>query len=494
MRLVAILLSALLFALAPALPVKAQDIPSEVTLFKNVNVFDGRSETLLEGYDVLVVGNLIRQVARDIPTSGTYKLDVRTGRLEPGAWRHRESSGYKLLVPGADGQVETREVAARVIDGRGGTLMPGLIDVHTHLSLNSQIDKAVLEKPWMYTGVKAGIVATQMLMRGFTAVRDAGGPVGGLQQAIDEGLLPGPRVYSSGPFLSQTGGHFDLDPSAQYISPYFTGVPYRTTLFGWVYLADGVAEVQKASREILRTGAAQIKIATGAGLASLWDPLHQWQYTPEEVAAIVYEAKKMDTYVMAHSFHPEGTRIAVEAGVRSIEHGYNSDDETLRAMVEKNVFLATQFYLYSGADVTEMGFPPGDPRRPAIEEALSNFDDLFRRAKAAGVKMPFSTDLFGEPETLAQQSLEFTSRAAYFTPHEILVQATSMGAELLGYSGMQNPYRAGPLGVIEDGAYADLLIVDGNPLEDISLLADPEANLALIMKDGIVYKNAFEGQ
>ena len=174
--------------------------------------------------------------------------------------------------------------------------------------------------------------------------------------------MPGPRVYSSGPFLSQTGGHFDLDPSAQYISPYFTGVPYRTTLFGWVYLADGVAEVQKASREILRTGAAQIKIATGAGLASLWDPLHQWQYTPEEVAAIVYEAKKMDTYVMAHSFHPEGTRIAVEAGVRSIEHGYNTDDETLRAMVEKNVFLATQFYLYSGADVTEMGFPP---RRPA---------------------------------------------------------------------------------------------------------------------------------
>lgn len=471
MKLGALAIAAALTAVS-ALAVRAADIPSEVTLFKNVNVFDGRSETLLQGYDVLVVGNLIRQVAKDIPASGTYEIDVRTG---------------------AKGQVEKRQVAAKVIDGRGGTLMPGLIDVHVHLALNSQGTTAV-EKSWMYTGVKASVVATQMLLRGFTAVRDAGGPVAGLKQAIDEGLLPGPRVYSSGPLLSQTGGHFDLDPSPQYISPYFTGVPSRTTLFGWIYLADGVAEVQKASREILRTGATQIKIATGAGLASLWDPLHQWQFTPEEVAAIVYEARKMDTYVMAHSFHPEGTRIAVEAGARSIEHAYNTDDETLRKMVEKNVFLCTQFYLYAGADPTEMGFPPGDPRRPAIEEALANFDDLFRRAKAAGVKMPFGTDLFGEPTVQAQQSLEFTARAKYFTPHEILVQATSMGAELIGYSGKQNPYRAGPLGLIEKGAYADLLIVKGNPLKDIALLADPKANLVLIMKDGVVYKNSLEGR
>ena len=432
-----------------SVPGLAADVPSEVTLFKNVNVFDGKNEKLLANASVLVEGNLIRQVS--------------TGALD---------------APGAT-----------IIDGGGRTLVPGFIDVHTHLTLTSAPDVVIMERPWMYTGATAGLIATQTLMRGFTTVRDAGGPAGGLKQAVDEGLIAGPRIFSSGPFLSQTGGHFDLDPSPQYISPYFTGVPSRATLFGWVYLADGAAEVQKASREILRTGASQIKIATGAGLASLWDPLHQWQFTAEEIAAIVYEAKKMDTYAMAHSFHPEGTRLAVEAGVRSIEHGYNTSDDVLREMKKKDVFLSTQFFLYTGADPSEMGFPPGDPRRPAIEEALANFDDLFRRAKAIGVKMPFATDLFGAPEVQAQQPLEFTSRAQYFTPYEILVQATSMAAELLAYSGQQNPYRAAPLGVIEEGAYADLVLVDGNPLEDIALLADPENNLKLIMKDGKIYTN-----
>ena len=421
----------------------------ERTLISHVNVFNGKDKKLLMDANVLVEGNLIKQVSVD-----------------------------EIAAPGAV-----------VIDGGGRTLIPGLIDVHVHLAINSVFDETIQERPWMYTGVKAGVVANQMLMRGFTTVRDAGGPVAGLKQAIDEELVAGPRIYPSGPVLSQTGGHFDWEPSAQYISPYFTGIPPRTTLFGWAYLADGVPEVQKAAREIFRTGATQIKIATGAGLASLWDPLHQWQYTPEEVAAIVYEARRLDTYVMSHSFHSEGTRIAVEAGARSIEHGYDTSDDVLREMRKKDVYLSTQFLLYTGVDPAEMGFPPDDPRRPNIDEALANFSDMFRRAKAIGVKMPFSTDLFGEPRIQAFQSREFSARANYFTPYEILVQATSMGAELLSYSGRQNPYQAGPLGVIEEGAYADLVLVDGNPLVDVSLLADPLNNLKLIVKDGKVYKN-----
>lgn len=481
-------LNILVLALALALPVAAQDVPSEVTLIKNVNIFDGVNERLLEGYDVLVVRNLIKQVARDIPTSGTYQLDVKTGGLQKKSGSFGGTNTFTVMVHTGEEKVEKRPVKVNVIDGGGRTLTPGFFDMHVHVMINDNIPTAIYQNQWEYTSARGVYQAEQMLMRGFTTVRDAGGPVNGIKRAVDEGIIPGPRIYPSGPFLCQTSGHFDFDESATRLSPGFTGIPDKAALFGWSFTADGVEEVRKAAREILRTGATQIKAAPGAGLASPHDPLHVWEHSPEEMQVMVYEAKKWDTYVMGHSFSDEGSRIAIEAGFRSIEHGYGLTDETLQLMQKKDVFLSTQFRLYA-KPASDFPYAPDSPQVQKYLKAQKDFDGLYRSAKKIGVKMPFSTDLFGSFATQAEQPLEFTARAKYFSPYEVLVQATSLAAELIDHSGKLNPYQDGPLGVIREGAYADLLLVDGNPLEDISLLADPAKHLVLIMKNGTIYKN-----
>lgn len=334
-------------------------------------------------------------------------------------------------------------------------------------------------------------MAENVLSYGFTTVRDAGGPALGLKRAIDEGIIWGPRIYASGPMLSQTSGHFDFDSTRSKASPYFTGIPDKAVMTDWTRVADGVGEVTKASREILRTGAAQIKIASGAGLASEFDPAHAWEFTREEIRAIVYEAKKWDTYVMSHSFSDEGTRIAIEEGVRSIEHGYDTSDETLLLMKKKDAFMVTQFYLYM-KQPEDFGLSRTDPRAIKYLNACKDFESLWNRTQNVGVKMAFSTDAFGTWQSYGDIKNEWSARAKYYSPYEVLVQATSNAAELLSYSGKLNPYQEGALGVIKEGAYADLLIVDGDPLQDISLLADPEKNLKLIMKDGKIYKSTLK--
>lgn len=440
------------FSLVSSISAIAADaeVKSQI-LFKNVHVFDGVNEKRIENANVLVEGNLIKAVSRK-----------------------------EISVEGAT-----------MIDGGGRTLTPGFIDVHVHLMLNDNIYTAIYENQWEYTAAKGVVQAEAMLMRGFTAVRDAGGPTGGLKRAVDGGVIPGPRIYPSGPFLSQTSGHFDFDSSATRFSPGLTGIPDKSAIYQWAFTADGVGEVQKGAREILRTGATQIKAAPGAGLASPHDPTHAWEHTPEEMRAMVYEAKKWDTYVMGHSFSDEGSRLAVEAGFRSIEHGYGLSEETMKLMKKKGVFLSTQFRLYA-KDASDFPYSPDSPEVQKYIKAQKDFDGMYRMAKKIGLKMPFSTDLFGSFSVQAEQPLEFTARAKYFSPAEILRQATSIPAELLSYSGKLNPYQAGPLGVIKEGAYADIVIVDGNPLDDISLLADPEKNLKLIMKDGVIYKNTIQ--
>jgi len=485
--------SYMMLSLALALPAMAADIPSQVTLIKNVNIFDGENEKLLEGHDVLVVRNLIKEIKKDIPTSGTYQLDVKTGGIKKLSGTFGCTDTYTVEVHTGEEKVEKKQVNVNVIDGRGRTLVPGFIDVHVHLMLNDAIYTSIYQNQPEYNGAKATAEARLMLMRGFTAVRDAGGPTIGLKRAVDERVVPGPRIYPSGPFLSQTSGHFDFDSSPTRFSPGFTGIPDKSAVCQWAFTADGVDEVQKAAREILRTGASQIKAAPGAGLASPFDPTHAWEHTLEEMQAIVYEAKKWDTYVMGHSFSDEGSRIAVEAGFRSIEHGYGLTENTLKLMKEKEVFLSTQFRLYA-KPVSDF-IPPYSPDSPQVKKyvkAQKDFDALYRSAKKIGLKMPFSTDLFSSMATQSEQPLEFTARAKYFSPYEIMVQATSVAAELLACSGKLNPYQDGPLGVVKEGAYADILIVDGNPLEDISLLADPEKNLKVIMKDGVIYKNTIQ--
>ena len=421
------------------------------TLIKNVHVWDGTSDGVTKKISVLIEGNLIK----------------------------------KVRASDSDANAD-----ATVIDGKGSVLIPGLIEAHSHLALHGDLFQIRNEFNWMYIGAKSGAEATRMLHRGFTTARDAGGPVNGLRKVVDAGHVDGPRIYAAGPPLTQTGGHFDIrglnEPNY-----HFLGVPDSNNWMEWYYMADGVAEVQKAAREVFRKGSSHIKIMAGGGVATVYDPLDGLQYTPEEIRAIVIEAEKLGTYAMAHIYTPEAITIALNAGVRSIDHGMLIDDKTMALLKEKDAFLVPSLAvgLFTPEELAFAWPTPATKAKGA--RIIAGMENETLLAKKHGVKIGFGTDFFGpNREAFALQSLEFKARAKYFTGLEILKQATSTNAAIVAMSGpMMNPYLDGPLGVIKAGAYADLLLVDGNPLDDILLLTDPQKNLNLIMKDGKIYKN-----
>ena len=218
---------------------------------------------------------------------------------------------------------------ATIIDGKGRVLILGLIDAHTHLSIHGNLFQIRNDFDWMYLGAKSGAEAQRTLMRGFTTVRDTGGSTIGLRKAIDAGHVDGPRIYSSGPVISQTEGHFDIRGLSE-INTYFANQSNFKDMLEYGYLADGIPEVQKAAREAFRKGASQIKVMTGGGVATVYDPLDGLQYTPEEMRAAVIEANKVGSYVMVHAYTPEAIRIALEAGVKSIDHGMLLDEPTMK--------------------------------------------------------------------------------------------------------------------------------------------------------------------
>lgn len=430
----------------PFAVLSANDGPSQI-LFTNVKIFNGADEELITGKDVLVEGNLIKAIGSGLAVASDVQF----------------------------------------IDGGERTLMPGLTDAHVHLMLNDAPAKSIYEETWVYVGAQSVAAAKAMLLRGFTTVRDVGGPVGGLKQAIDEGLVEGPRILPSGPYITQTSGHADLETSKFKLSPYFAGVPDKMEIMGWGFVADGVPEVQKAAREVLRTGSTQIKVMAGGGVSSYYDPLDTTQYTLEEMKAIVTEAENWGTYVAVHAYTDKAVRICIEAGVKSIDHGPFLTEETLKLMADKEVWLSPQAYLF-GLTPEELSIV-GTPSEPKMRQVNEGSANLLKWAKKHGVKIAWGTDLFGPPAKQAQQPKEFIARAEFFTPYEILKQATSDNAELFKLSGLRHPYQQGALGVVEKGAYADLLLVDGNPLQDIKLMADPGRNFRIIMKDGVIYKN-----
>jgi imidazolonepropionase-like amidohydrolase len=427
----------------------AQDEAPAQILFTNVHIFDGNNEERMAG-NVLVEGNLIKQVSADA-----------------------------INAPDAT-----------VIDGGGGTLMPGLIEAHAHLSLHGNLFQIRNDFNWMYVGAKSGAEAGHMLMRGFTTARDAAGPTNGLRKVIDAGHVVGPRIYSAGPPISQTGGHFDIrglnEPNY-----YFLGMADPKQFMEWAYLADGVPEVQKAAREIFRKGSTHIKIMAGGGVATVYDPLDGLQFTPEEIRAIVVEAEKVGSYVMAHIYTSEAITIALEAGVRCIDHGMLMDEKTMKLLKKKDAFLVPSLAVGLFTP-EELAFAWPTPETKAKgARIIAGMENEVMLAKKHKVKIGFGTDFFGPTnEAFAMQALEFKARAKYFTPIEILRQVTSTNAAIVAMSGpMMNPYLAGPLGVIQEGAYADILIVDGNPLDDIEILGDAKSNIPLIMKAGKIYKN-----
>jgi imidazolonepropionase-like amidohydrolase len=412
-------------------------------LIRDVRIFDGRADRLSERMSVLVSGNHIAGVGPTLPTPS----------------------------------------GATVVDGGGRVLMPGLIDAHWHAFMGPNTLNDLLAADEGYLHTVAAAEATATLLRGFTTIRDAAGPVFGLKRAIDEGRLPGPRVYPSGAMISQTSGHGDFRTRPERPRR-FGGQLSRGELLGAVLLADGAAEVTTAVREQLRLGASQIKLAAGGGVASEYDPLDSLQYTFEELQAAVRAASDWGTYVMVHIYTAEGVRRAVEAGVRSIEHGHLLDEPTVKLLADTGTWLSMQPFVPGPGDAQ---LPPA--RLEKFQQLYSGTERVYSLARHYGVKMAFGTDKLFSPVATASQNSDFGSLGRWFTPVEVLRMATGTNGELLTLSGPRNPYAHGTLGVVEERAYADLLIVEGNPLEDIRLLERPAENLALIMKDGKIYKN-----
>ena len=380
---------------------------------------------------------------------------------------------------------------ALIVDGNGNTLIPGLSDAHTHFSQTSRsITGMRNDENWMYVGIKSALAAKNFLMLGFTTVRDLGGPAFGVKQAIDEGLIPGPRIYPSGAFISQTSGHGDFRNYNEPNRIIAGGPTMPMDQQDWFYLVDGKAEVRKAARENLRKGATQLKVMAGGGIASDYDPIHSIQFVPEELKAAVEAAADWDTYVAVHAYTEKSIIRALEAGVKSIDHGQLISEQGMQLLKEKEAWLVPQ---------SHWGLSPAPDLRNKLSErekkslmVREGINTEMTLAKKHQVNIAYGTDVFGSLGNESRALNEFTSRVQWFTPLEVLKQATSENARLFALSGKLNPYTEGKLGVIEAGAYADLLIYEGNPLEDEQIIVNYKQNLKFIMKDGKIFKNELD--
>jgi imidazolonepropionase-like amidohydrolase len=417
-------------------------------LFENVRIFNGSSDRLSPPSNVLVVGNVIQtiSIAPVAPPAGTI---------------------------------------VQRIDGGGRTLMPGLIDAHVHMMMADTPMQVVLSADPNYLALTAGRGATATLMRGFTSVRDAGGPSFGLKRAIDDGILSGPRIWPSGATISQTSGHGDYRSSAHDLPAGQGRDPHFTERAGFAVVADGRPQVLQAVREQLMQGASQIKLMAGGGVASNYDPLDVTQFTEDEMRAAVEAAAAWNTYVIVHAYTPKAIQQAIRAGVRCIEHAQLTDEDTARLAAKEGVWWSMQPFL---DDEDAVPFPEGSANRAKFIEMTRGTDNAYALAKKHGVKLAWGTDTLFDPTLAARQGKLLAKMTRWFTPAQTLRMATRDNAELLAMSGPRSPY-AGRLGVVEEGALADLLLVDGDPLANLSLVATPETSFVVIMKDGKVYKN-----
>jgi imidazolonepropionase-like amidohydrolase len=366
--------------------------------------------------------------------------------------------------------------------------MPGLIDAHTHLMMESLSMQALMVSDIEFITVAAVKAAERNLMQGFTTFRDLAGPAFGIKRAIDMGMIPGPRIYPSGAMISQTAGHGDFlmpqDVPRDAAAPLAYAERHNLGI-----IADGPDEVLKRSREQLRMGATQLKLAAGGGVSSNFDPLDVAQYSEEEFKAAVLAAENWGTYVTVHAYTPRAVQMALRAGVKCIDHGQLIDDATAKMIADKGAWLSLQPFV----EEEQSRFAPGTPNFIKQQQMRKGTDSAYFFAKKYKIKTAFGTDILFDAEKAGQRARELTKMLRWYTPFEILRMATSVNAELLAMSGPRNPYP-GKLGVIEEGAYADLLLVDGNPLQDIRILENPAERLLLIIKDGKTIKNTLAGQ
>lgn len=432
-------------ATAAAAPATATAPAPSAVLFKNVRIFDGSGSALSAPSNVLVRGNRIERISIEA-------LDAEAG------------------------------AAATVIDGGGRTLMPGLIDAHWHAAMAAVPMALLMTADVGYLNLAAGKAAHDTLMRGFTSVRDLSGPTFGLKRAIDEGLVDGPRIWPSGAMISQTGGHGDFRLPYEVPAASNRSLGRGEAINGGV-IADGADEVRKRVREQLMLGASQIKLAAGGGVSSNYDPIDVSQYTEAEFRAAVEAAENWGTYVTVHAYTPRAIQAAIAGGVKCIDHGQLMDEGNAKLMAEKGVWLSLQPFLDN-----EYANPQSGANRVKQLQVFAGTDNAYRLAKQYKLKVAFGTDILFDPKMVATQGAQLATLTRWYTPAEVLTMATRTNAELLALSGPRNPYP-GQLGVVAEGALADLLLVDGDPTTNLQLVADPARNFLVIMKDGHLARN-----
>jgi imidazolonepropionase-like amidohydrolase len=423
----------------------AQDSQPTGVVFENVRIYNGTSDRLSGPASVLVVGNLIRAIS-NAPIADPPGMTVQR------------------------------------IPGGGRTLMPGLIDNHWHTMLVRPSPAQLLENDLGYSNLVASVEAQDTLMRGFTTVRDLGGPSFGLKRAIDEGLAVGPRIYPSGAMITITGGHGDFRGRSEL--PRVLGGPLsRMEMFGGSMVADSPDEVRVRVREQLLLGASQIKLTAGGGVASPHSPLDVSTFNEDELRAAVQAAENWGTYVCVHAYTPAAMQRAIAAGVKVIEHGHLMDEATAQLMARKSIWLSFQPFTDEGPAAAL-----GPANRLRLLQVIAGTERTIALAKKHKLKMAFGTDILFSAAAAARQGAELTKMLKWFAASELLAMATSTNGELLKLSGPRDPYP-GRLGIVQEGALADLLLVNGDPLTNIRLIEDPAKNFVVIMKDGKVYKN-----
>lgn len=449
-----------------AAPATAQEevAPSQV-LFENVRVFDGTSDRLSSPTSVLVEGNLIKSIGSG---AGAGPQAVR-------------------------------------IAGGGRTLMPGLIEGHGHLQMNgTSLADIENNRNWEELASRAVAKANMALMSGFTTWRDAGGMGAGLRKTIDAGLVIGPRIYPSGAFIGPTGSHADFrnftTPNETVYGPNSAG-----SRLGMTFTADGVDAIKAGARQNFMQGATQIKIMSSGGVASAFDPWQLDAYSAEEIRAAVEVADAYGSYVMSHAYSKKSIMRCLENGVKTIEHGFMFDPEIAALMAEKGAYLTTNMHAFSPelGKIEAISSSPASARKAATAQAA--FGDFIEHVNATQPKFGFHADCVGGIDSCKKQmDHEIFLSAKFLGNFFALKSLTSVNGEIVALSGdVLNPYYEGKLGVIEPGAYADILLVDGNPLEDITAIGgseqwfdapsrDGKETLRIIMKDGKIYKNTLE--
>jgi imidazolonepropionase-like amidohydrolase len=409
-----------------------------------------------------------------------HLFDGVTSRLQPG--RSVLVEGGKIAAVLSGGEQPTEGV--QVIDCGGRTLMPGLIDAHWHSMLCAMSMAELMTADIGLVALTAAHEAERTLMRGFTSIRDLAGPSFSLKRAIDAGLATGPRIWPSGAMISQSGGHGDF--RMPYEVPSAPNAPLsRGEVLGAGTIADGPEQVLKRSREQLMLGASQLKLAAGGGVASTYDPIDVAQYTQAEFRAAVDCAENWGTYVTVHAYTPRAMQTAIRGGVRCIDHGQMMDEETARMMAGEGIWFSSQAFV---AGPYSNQYPEGSANQAKQRVMQAGTDKAFNLAKKHRLKTAWGTDMLFDPAMTKNQGAILAQMTRWYPSEQVLLMATSGNAELLAMSGERNPYP-GKIGVIERGAHADLLVVNSDPLADVSLIADPENNLRVIMKFGRIYKN-----